>query len=134
MGIARQGFRRLSCMLVIPSWSRNWSTKRCPWMGTSTDTTGYGTGEFGAMLAKVTNCSHSPHPGSARVDVGEEEGVVSMGATVDGCNEDGKEGVVGERQTHSWKGMDMRRVLVNRSAAAPSITMSSSVSDRVKLG
>ena len=102
-------------------------------MGTSTDTTGYGTGEFGAMLAKVTDCSRSPHPGSVRVDIG-EEGVVSMGAMVDGCNEDGEEGVAGKQQTCSWEGMNMRRALVNRSAAAPSITMSLSVSDRVKLG
>ena len=102
-------------------------------MGTSTDTTGYGTGEFRAMLAKVTDCSRSPHPGSVRVDIG-EEGIVSMGAMVDGCNEDGEEGVAGEWQTCSWKGMDMQRALVNRSAAAPSMTMSSSVSDRVKPG
>ena len=63
-------------------------------MGTSTDTTGYGTGEFGATLAKVTDRSHSPHPGSARVDVG-EKGVVSMGVMGNGCNEDGEEGVTG---------------------------------------
>ena len=133
MGIARRGFHRLSCMLVIPSWSKNWSTRQCPWMGTSTDITGYGTGEFRATLAKVTDRSHSPHPGSVRVDVG-EEGVVLMGATVDGCNEDGEEGVTGERQTRSWEGIDTRRALVNRSAAAPSIMMSSSVLDRIKPG
>ena len=75
-------------------------------MGMSTDTTGYGTGEFGATLAKVTDCSHLPHPGSARVDVG-EEGVVSMGVMRNGCNEDGEEGVTGEQQTRSWKGIDM---------------------------
>ena len=106
MGIAKQGFCRLSCMLVIPSWSRNWSTRRCPWIGTSTDTTGYGMGEFGAMLAKVTDRSHSPHPGSARVNIG-EEGVVSMGVMVDGCNEDGEEGVAGERQIRSWGGTEL---------------------------
>ena len=120
-------------MLVIPSWSKNWSTRQCPWMGTSTDITGYGTGEFGATLAKVTDRSHSPHPGSARVDVG-EEGVVSMGAMVDGCNEDGEEGVTGERQTCSWEGIDKQRALVNHSAAAPLIMMSLSVLDRVKPG
>ena len=102
-------------------------------MGTSTDTTGYGTGEFRAMLAKVIDRSRSPHPGSARVDIGEED-VVSMGVMVDGCNEDREEGVTGEWQIRSWEGMDMRRALVNRSAAAPSITMSSSASDRVKPG
>ena len=91
------------------------------------------TGEFGATLAKVTDCSRLPHPGSARVDVG-EEGVVSMGVMVDGCNEDGEEGVTGEWQTRSWEGIDMRRALVNHSAASPSIMMSSSASDRVKLG
>ena len=47
------------------------------------------------MLAKVTDRSRSPHPGSARVDVG-DEGVVSMGSIVDGCKEDGDEGVAGE--------------------------------------
>ena len=99
----------------------------------STDTTGYGTGEFGATLAKVTDRSRSPHPGSARVDIG-EEGIVSIGVMVDGCNEDGEEGVAGERQIHSWGGMELRRALVNRSAAAPSMMISSSESDRVRPG
>ena len=133
MGIAKRGFCRLFCMLVIPSWSKNWSTRRCPWIGTSTDTTGYGMGEFGATLAKVMDHSRSPHLGSARVDIG-EEGVVSMGVMVDGCNEDGEEGVAGERQIRSWRGTELRRALVNRSAAAPSMTISSSESDRVRPG
>ena len=106
MGIARWGFRRLSCMLVIPSWSRNWSTRRCPWMGTSTDTTVYGVGVFGATLVKVTDRSCSPHPGSARVDVG-GEGNVLMGSAVDGCIKKGEEGVAGERQTLAWRGMEV---------------------------
>ena len=75
-------------------------------MGTSTDTTGYGVGVFGATLAKVTDCSHSPHPGSARVDIG-EEGTVSMGSAVDGCSEEGEKGVAGERQTLAWRGMEV---------------------------
>ena len=62
-------------------------------------------GVFGATLAKVTDRSRWPHPGSARVDVG-DEGVVSMGSAVDGCNEDGEEEVAGERQICSWRGRD----------------------------
>ena len=120
-------------MLVIPSWSRNWSTRQCPWMGTSTDTTGYGAGVFGAMLAKVTDCSCSLHPGSARVDIG-EEGTMLMGSAVDGCSEEGEEGVAGEQQTLAWRGMEVRRALVSHSAAAPLMTISSSASDKVKPG
>lgn len=74
-------------------------------MGTSTDITGCGLGEFRATLAKVTDHSHSPQLGSARVDAG-DEAKVSMGSMVDGCNEDGEDGVAGERQICSWRGRD----------------------------
>ena len=52
---------------------------------------------FGATLAKVTDRSRSSHPGSARVEVG-DDGTSFSGSMVDGCNEEGKAGVAGEQQ------------------------------------
>ena len=102
-------------------------------MGTSTDITGYGLGEFGATFEKVADCSCSPQPGSARVDVG-DEGVASMGSMVDGCNKDGEDGVVGDMVASSWRGRGARRASVSCFAAVPSMKKSSSMSDMVKQG
>ena len=90
-------------------------------MGMSTDITGYGLEDVGATLEKVTDRSRSPQPGSARVEVGVED-VVSIGSMVDGCKEDGEDGVAG-----NWAS-------VSRSAAAPSMIISSSMSDMVRQG
>ena len=99
----------------------------------STDITGYGMREFGATLERVIDCSHSPQPSSARVDVG-DEGVVSMGSMVDGCNEDGEDRVVGDRRVCSWSDKDEWRASVSCSTAALSMMISSSISDTVKQG
>ena len=102
-------------------------------MGTSTDITGYGVGVLGATLAKVTDCSRSPQLGSARVDVG-EEGVSLTESIVDGCSEDREDGVAGERQPSSSGERDAWIALVNHFIVAPSMIISSSMSDMVRQG
>lgn len=84
-------------------------------------------------LAKVTDHSRSPHPGSARVEVG-GDGASLSGSIVDGCNEEGDKGVAGEWQICSWRDRDFLMAWDNCSASAPSMTISLSASDMVRQG